>query len=47
MCLTYRYVDDAGDLDAPDGVSYADWEAQNSVNIQVCLSCYGCAELRA
>ena len=25
---TYRYVDDAGDLDAPAGMSYADWEAQ-------------------
>ena len=22
------YVDDAGDLDAPAGMSYADWEAQ-------------------
>lgn len=30
-----RYVDDAGDLDAPDGVSYADWEAQQAVNVQV------------
>ena len=25
-----RYVDDAGDLDAPAGMSYADWEAQRS-----------------
>ena len=23
-----RYVDDAGDLDAPAGMSYAEWEAQ-------------------
>ncbi len=30
-----RYVDDAVDLDAPDGVSYADWEAQQAVNVQV------------
>ena len=29
-----RYVDDAGDLDTPDGVSYADWEAQQ-VNVQI------------
>ena len=25
-----RYVDDAGDLDAPAGMSYAEWEAQRS-----------------
>lgn len=25
-----QYVDDAGDLDAPAGMSYADWEAQRS-----------------
>lgn len=29
-CLPGRYVDDAGDLDAPAGMSYADWEAQRS-----------------
>ena len=28
-------MDDAGDLDAPDGVSYADWEAQQAVNVQI------------
>lgn len=32
MC---RYVDDAGDMDAPDGMSYADWEAQQAVNVQI------------
>jgi hypothetical protein len=26
----FRYVDDAGDLDAPAGMSYADWEAQRA-----------------
>lgn len=30
-----RYVDDAGDLDAPEGVSYAEWEREQAVNVQI------------
>jgi hypothetical protein len=30
-----RYVDDTGDVDAPEGVSYADWEAQQAVNVHI------------
>lgn len=30
-----RYVDDAGDLDAPEGVSYADWEREQAVNVEI------------